>query len=773
MNVSLDWLGVLLDTKLDAGHVSHELAMLGSPVESVTRANEGLDDVIVALVERVEQHPNADRLSVCQVNNGSEVVEVVCGAPNVAAGVRYPFAPIGSVLPGGVKLKRSKIRGVQSNGMLCSAKELELGGDADGIMPLDADTALGTKLVTALGIDDVCLDVEVTPNRPDLLCHRGVARELGAVIGRPVKLEHIPGGPGETKTLQRHDQSGTVGGLEVRIDDTDGCYRFLAAVIRGVRIGPSPDWLQRRLQSVGQRCINNVVDVTNYIIREMNHPMHAYDLDRLAGPSLIARAATGGEKLKTLDDVERVMQSGMTMICDANGPTGIGGVMGGASSEVRSDTTNIVLEAAFFNPKRIRKTRVALQMSTDASYRFERGVDIQGMTDAFHRAVELMLTTAGGEEADNPVDIYPKPERIPSVFLRPEQVQRLLGVEIGRDEIEKYLTALGFAVAPKDDRFAVQPPGWRPDVTREVDLIEEIARVRGYDSFPIVLRPFRPSQVPHESQEAVKGRARVILTGFGLHEARSSSLGSQVGDDAQAVLNPLSMEEKFLRTDLVTGLVRAVQHNWSVKQRDIRLFEVGVVFAARGADRLPKETLRVAGVVTGSQHPHHWSIPNSVDFDIWDVKSFLAALAGECGPPGRVVTDEGRVTYYDQEGTVRGWAGPVTIDVPAWAAPVFSFELDLATSLKAARSHRNLPALMLPDGILADQVEAVIKKRGGGYLESCAVFDEYRGTDNAGRSVAWRLVFRARDKTLRDKDIDGAVDKVLRALKEQLGVERR
>lgn len=783
MIISLDWLSSLLGVDLDADEVAHQLAMLGAPVESITRTNEDLRDVVVALVEGVDRHPNADRLTLCQVNNGTEVVEVVCGAPNVTAGVKYPFAPAGSVLPGGLKLKRQKIRGVYSNGMLCSARELELGADGDGILALDTSAEPGTRLVEALGLADVILDVEVTPNRPDLLCHRGVAREVGAVIGRPVKLDAIPGGLPDTKPPTRYESRGRVSGVEVVIEDRTGCARFLAGVIRGVKVGPSPDWLQRRLRAVGQRPINNVVDVTNYMLRELNHPMHAYDLDRLAGPTLVARAAKGGEQMTTLDGVNRTFEPGMVLICDADKPTGIGGVMGGADSEVSEDTTNVVLECAYFDPKRIRSTRSRLGMSTDASYRFERGADIQGMEQAFRRAMAMIVSVAGGAEDEAPVDVYPQPVTVRSVFLRPNRVTHLLGVEIPRSDIESYLTTLGFTVAPKDERYAVQVPGWRVDVTREVDLIEEIARLHGYDAFPTRMQPFRPSSVPDDPLEDLKARCRAVLCGNGLHEARSLSLGPPQGERAQAVLHPLSSDEEYLRTDLITGLARAVNHNWSVRVRDVRLYEIGVVFEAREKGELPGETLRVAAVVTGALQPEHWSRSGpAVDFDIWDVKSLLSEVAETCGPSGSVTVDGDRLRFTDSTGAVRGWAGRVDLEGPPWAAPVFGFEIDIGSRAKALTPFAELPsqppverdmALVLPATVSAADVESVIKRRGGGYLESAKVFDEYRGDDIEGRSVAWRLTFRARDKTLREKEVDAAVQKILKQLQEELHVQRR
>ena len=460
-------------------------------------------DAAVARVEAAWPHPNADRLSLCLVNTGTAQVEVVCGAPNVKAGARYPYAPEGATLPGGMKLTARKIRGVMSHGMLCSAKELGLGTDHEGILELATDAAPGVPLLEVLPLADTRLVLEITANRPDLLGHKGVARELGAVYGAPVKLPDFPTGAPLGQKPRAVERRGSVNGIGVTIEDTEGCPRYIAAVVRGVRIGPSPAWLEARLRSVGARPINNVVDATNYLLYELNQPLHAFDLARLRGGNIIVRRANAGERITTLDGEARALTPDMTMICDADGPTAVAGVMGGRDSQVTERTTDLVLECAYFDPKRIRATRKTLRMDTDASYRFERGTDIQAMTDVVRRAVSLIRTVAGGEEREAPVDVFPKPTRPRVVFVRPERVEHLLGVPVSREAIERHLTSVGFAVAPKDGRLHVQVPGWRPDVTREVDLIEEVARLplaeapawlaerpeRGQGEFVLVLQP--------------------------------------------------------------------------------------------------------------------------------------------------------------------------------------------------------------------------------------------------------------------------------------------
>src|SRR5216110_812800 len=614
MIVSRRWLEALLDRSLDARDIAERLTLHAAAVDAVVPLHQDLSDVLIARVLEVKKHPDADRLSLCLVDHGGGggPVEVVCGAPNVQAGKTYPFAPVGAVLPGGLKLERRKIRGVESNGMLCSAKELGLGVDHAGILELDTQAPPGTPFLEAIPVADEQIVIDVSANRPDLLCHKGVARELAVALGGTVKLPEIPGGQGgqlrRPKAPVRGKDRGAVDGVEVRVEDPEGAPRYMIAVMRGVKVQPSPSWLATRLQAIGQRSINNIVDATNYILFEINQPLHAFDLAKLRGPAVVVRRAKPNEPIVTLDGVARKLTPEMTAICDAERPQIVAGVMGSAESEVSAATTDIVLEAAYFQPTRIRRTRRALGLSSESSYRFERGIDILAMPQALGRAVDLIVAIAGGEMREPPLDLWPEPHKARSVFLREARVGHLLGVEVPRKEIERLLSAVGFVAAPKDDRLAVHIPGWRPDVTREVDLIEEVARLRGYDTFPDELRPYRPGTVPDAPAELVLRRIReqLVASGNGLLEARTLPLGPADGPDAVAVLNPLSAEEAHLRSRLLPSLIRRVEYNWSQGQRDVRLFEVGTVFRkAQGPSHRPHEELHLAIVLTGARHPPH------------------------------------------------------------------------------------------------------------------------------------------------------------------------
>ncbi len=790
MILSRRWLEAMLGRTLDPRELEQRLSRLGAPVEAVVPVHQDLGDILIAQVLEVRHHPNADRLTLCSVDvGGSEgPVEVVCGAPNVQAGKKYPYAPIGAVLPGGLKLERKKIRGVESNGMLCSAKELGLGQDHTGILELDTPAEPGTRFLDAVAVSDHQIVIEVTANRPDLLCHKGVARELAAVLGGPVKLPAIPGATPSAPPPLRQSARGVVDGVEVRLEDPEGCPRYIAAVIRDVKVGPSPAWLADRLLSVGRRPINNVVDATNYILFELNQPLHAFDRAKLRGPAVVVRRATPGEKIVTLDGVVRTLTPDMTAICDAERPTIVAGVMGSAESEVTESTKDLVLECAYFQPTRIRRTRRALELSSESSYRFERGIDLLGMPDAIRRAIELIVAVAGGTAREAPLDLWPHPVQEQTIFLRPERVSHLLGVPIARPEIETLLSSVGFFVAPKDDRLAVQVPGWRPDVTRDVDLIEEVARLRGYDTFPDELRPYRPGTVPDAPAERAKARVREQLARAGFYEARTIPLGPADGPEAVTLQNPLSAEEAHLRSRLLPGLVRRVEHNWALRNREIRLFEVGTVFrGVRGGGRTPEEWVSVAAVLTGARRPPHWTDRAKVpDMDIWDLKHHFELAVGLASPAARLQV-AARGAGWEAAGPggeVVGWAGPLEADAPVWAAPLFGFEVRLEIGAPVPAVYQVLPgtppverdlALVLPPGVSAAAVAGALRRVAGPLLERLEVFDEYRGSAiPAGhRSVAWHCTFRDPTRTLREREVDAILAAALRALEGELDVRRR
>ena len=793
MNISLRWLEAFLRRPLDPRDVADRLTMLGAPVDAIEPLHADLGDLVVGLVEEVRQHPNADRLRVCLVNDGTpERWSVVCGAPNVAAGRKYPFARIGTTVPHGkggepMRIERAKLRGEVSAGMLCSARELGLGQEHDGILELDTDAAPGTPLLEAVPLSDHRLVVDVTPNRPDLLGHKGVARELAASYRTPFRLPSIPGAESlDVPPARRAATGGKVGAVAISIEDAKSCPRFHAALIRGVRVTASPPWLRRRLESVGVRSINNVVDATNHVMLELNQPMHAYDAATLRGSALIVRRGRAGERLVTLDDEERKVDEETVVIADAEGVIGLAGVMGGASTEVGSETRDVLLEAAYWDPPRIRRTRRTLGMSTEASYRFERTIDLWGGGDAMRRCIEIVLATGGGELADAPLDLWPEPTHPPRIFLRPARVAQVLGVELPWSDIEQYLVAIGATVVskPADGRIAVDVPGWRPDLVREIDLVEEVARLHGYDAFPSDLRPFRMGALPDAAEAAVVEAVRRGLVEQGLYEVSRLPLGPADGGGGVRLVNPLSAEDAWLRRRLLPGLARLVEGNWSNHVEDVRLFEIGTTFAAGAPGERPLEERRVAAVLTGRREPRHWTGTGEGRFDLWDLKGRFEAAVALAIPGGVVQVDRNAWVARNAEGRIVGEAGPLAADAPPWAAPLFGFELVLDSSprrppqftpLPATPASERVLALLLPEGVTAGQVEGVLRRAGGALLERVEVESDYRGAElPAGvRSVAFRLTFRAPDRTLRDTEVDQTEARLLAALAEELDVRRR
>jgi phenylalanyl-tRNA synthetase beta chain len=788
VNVSRRWLEAFLRRSLDVRELTERLTMLGAPVDAVEPLHADLADVVIGLVEAVRPHPNADRLRVCLVNAGApDPLNVVCGAANVEAGKKYPFAPVGAVLPGGLRIEKRKLRGELSEGMLCSARELAVGQDGEGIWQLDTDAAPGSRLLDALPLADHRLIVDVGPNRPDLLGHKGFARELAAVYAIPFRLPVIPNPAGsDVPPVRRVGSETEVAGVRVAIQDLEGCPRFLGAVLRGVRIAPSPAWLTQRLEAVGIRAINNVVDATNYVMLELNQPMHAYDIRRLRGPSVIARRAEQGEVVTTLDGVERTLTPEMTVIADDGGPIGVAGVMGGASTEVTAATTEIFLECAYFTPRDVRRTRRTLGLSTEASYRFERGIDRWGGVEALRRCIEIIQSTAGAQLDDAPVDLGPGPLNPPRIFLRPSRVAQVLGIELPANAIESYLVSIGATLVPKpeDARIAVEAPSWRPDLLREVDLIEEVARLHGYENFPDELRPFRPGLLQDAPIERAATAVRRGLVAQGLFEVMPLPTAPAQGSDSVRLLNPLSSAEGHLRRRLLPGLIRLVQVTWDNHVENVRLFEIGTIFAAGAPGERPGEERHVAAVLTGRREPPHWTGTGESRLDLWDLKGQFEVAVGLAIPGGAVQLEGNGWVARDSNGRTIGQAGLLEADAPPWAAPLYGYELVLDPAPRLPTRFAALPstpaservlALLLPKGVSVVQVEELLRKSGGPLLESVTIESDYRGSElpPATRSVAFRVTFRAPDRTLRDTETDTIEARMLAALAAELGIQRR
>jgi phenylalanyl-tRNA synthetase beta chain len=522
------------------------------------------------------------------------------------------------------------------------------------------------------------------------------------------------------------------------------------------------------------------------VMLELNQPMHAYDVATLRGPAIVVRRGRTGERVVTLDHVERELSPEMIAIGDAEGAIGLAGLMGGASTEVSEQTRDILLEGAYWNPRRIRSTRRTLGMSTEASYRFERGIDLWSGGDAMRRCIELVLATAGGELVEAPLDLWPTPSNPPRIFLRPARVAQVLGVDLPWQLIERYLVAIGATVVskPEDGRIAVDVPGWRPDLVAEIDLVEEIARLHGYDNFPSDLRPFRLGHLPDAPIEVVVGSVRRGLVQQGLLEVSISPMGRADGEDSVRMANPPSAEDGFLRRRLLPGLVRMVEANWANHVADVRLFEIGTTFSLGKPGERPREEHRLAAVMTGRREPRHWTAAPESSMDLWDLKGRFQAAVALAIPGSEVQVERNTWVARDSQGRIVGQAGPLTADAPPWAAPLFGFELVIDPSPRRPVTFKALPstpsservlALLLREGVSAESVAAVLRRVGGALLERVEVESDYRGAElpPGTRSVAFRLGFRAADRTLRDSEVDRVEGEMLAALGTELNLRRR
>ncbi|MDB4899952.1 MAG: hypothetical protein JWN53_1760 [Gemmatimonadetes bacterium] len=816
MNASVEWLNAFVDSGKSAAELRDLITAHTATVDELVALRADLAPIVVARVVEEKAHPDSDHLHVTKVDMGTgELLDVVCGAPNVTAGKLYPFAPTGTVMPGGLKIEKRKIRGQTSNGMLCSARELGLGEEHDGILELDLDAAPGTPFLQAMPIGDARLVIDVLPNRPDLLSHLGIAREIAAVTGRVLHMPDIGVSKLVVPDAKRFRRAGNAGGVVLHLEDATLATRYMGVVIRGITVGPSPRWLMDRLAAVGSRSINNVVDATNYVLHEMGQPTHAFDLVKLdldpqaPEKTVVVRSAKAGETLVTLDGTTRALTPEMTVIADSVKPVALAGVMGGRETEVDDSTTDIFVEVAVFDPARTRRTRRLAGLSTDASYRFERGVDLSQTPRALERVAQLIMSLAGGSVAAPPVDLYAGDPPRPAITLRTARLAHLLGVALPPERVAELLRGIG-CHADVDDAGAaihVVPPTWRRDLAAEVDLVEEVARLHGYDQLPDEIRPYRPGTSPDAPLWTLAARLRERLATAGLLEARPIPFVAG-GEGHVRILNPLAENEAHLRLTLLETLARRAEHNLAHMEGNVRLFEIGSVFAP-GPDVLPQESVHVAALVMGQRRPPHFTDAKPPVYDAWDAKELGHVVASGTAPGATVelrpAEKAGDVLWHILiDGEVRGVVGRVPLDAPVWAAPAYGIELVLtsmsnadvappgehahdastAPAPRAAVRYRPLPttpaapfdlALLVPDDVKGADVERVIRAAAGDLLERLVAFDLFEGAGipDGHRSVAWRLTLRHPERTLRDKEIDGRRAKILTALQSELNVRQR
>lgn len=805
MQISLRWLKDYVDLTVDGreltvDELAERLTMLGLEIESIERPGEGISGVVVGEIEKIEPHPDADKLVVCRTTvGGPEPLQIVCGAKNMAEGDKVPTAVVGATLPGGFDIGRRKMRGVESQGMMCSSRELGIGEDHSGLMILPPEVEIGQNVVPLLGLDDVVFEIEVTPNRGDWASMMGAARELAALLDAELRRPDTPiseSGPAASELSS------------VTIDDPDLCARYIGRVLTDVQIGPSPEWLAKRLIAAGQRPINNIVDVTNYVLLETGHPLHAFDYDKLGEHRIVVRRARKGERIVTIDEENRELSDDMLVIADANEPVALAGVMGGRDSEVGEGTVNVFLESAWFDPISIRRTARAMGMMTEASQRFQRGADPAMAEYAVNRAAQLMQELAGATVAPGLLDEYPRPMTPAEIRLRYDRTNRVLGVCVDQADQRGYIQRLGFELLDQDEEGAVfRAPAWRHDCRLEEDLIEEVARLHGYDRIEGTVPEVHVKEEIIAPEELRLAALREQLAGWGLTEVMNMTFDNpadvemaNLPDEYRRMVmldNPLSENQAAMRTTLLTGLLRTASLNHRHGRQDLRVFEAGPVYGPAEGQTLPDQFTRLGAAVSGKGERKHWSEPEH-PADLYDLKGVAEAVLEEFDLLDRAafraesmgLFQSGESGRIELDGETVGWLGRVS-EKAAKAfdleAPLYLMEMELDPLLASAKplpqfaaipafppSLRDLAVVVsadMPAGALVDTA----RQYGGKYLRDVRLFDVYTGKPipQGKKSVALNLVFQSEERTLTDKATQKAWDNIVKALQKEHGAELR
>ena len=801
MIVTSNWLREFVDFDFSPDDLAHRITMVGLEVEAMEKLGEGLDSVIVARLAAVEPHPDAERLTLCRVETGKEEIPVVCGATNHKTGDLVALAQVGTVLPGNFKIKKSKIRGCESVGMLCSEKELGLSEESAGIMILPPDLTLGTPVFDALKLKDVRFEIGLTPNRSDCLNVVGIAREVAALAGKPLRpvVPKVLKGLGDINTH-----------TSICVEEPDLCPRYTARLIRGVKIGPSPAWLAQRLESVGIRSISNVVDVTNFVMMELGQPLHAFDFNHLRENRIVVKRAGAGEIFTTLDSKEHKLCEDDLVICDGQGSVALAGVMGGENSEIDVNTIDVLLESAYFDPNTVRRTSKRLGIHTEASHRFERGIDIDMVPVALERATQLIVETSGGEAAGGLIDVFSPPARIERLTISTENTNALLGIQIDTVQIKGLLESIGLSVKNLgSEMLEVKVPSFRHDLEREVDLVEEVARLYGYDHIPVTLPAGEMESwlVPPHGKPVT--RLRECLTALGFSEIVNYSFVSPLSwdrillanDDSRRenirLLNPLAEDQSVMRTSLVPSLLECLSKNIAYRSRDLKLFELRPVFFVSEGAEIAHEKLSLSLAICGRREPEGWA-QDGEDVDFYDLKGvveeILALFLIE-----QVVFDEKSSDVFYHPGKscaikigsqVLGTMGeihPKVLESFDLDNSVYLLDLDLEILFqntgvskrfqipsKFPETQRDT-ALLVDIDIIAQEVFDTVKKVKSSYLRDCVLFDLYRGKGipESKKSLAVRMRYGSDEKTLTDEEVNKAHQKIVDSLCKRLGAEIR
>lgn len=794
MLVSYNWLKEYLDRLPEPKALADALTMSGTEVESVKPAGARVTNVVTAEVLSCEKHPNADKLKLCSVETGTGKLSIVCGAKNMRPGDKVVLALEGAELPGGIKIKRSKIRGIESQGMMCSEVELGIKDTSNGIMILPEDTPLGRDITGILGLDDFMLEVSITPNRADLLCVRGLAREVAAVTGatftdKPVAVEETGGPVDEIIT--------------VSIETDTPCKRYTARVIEGVKVAPSPDAIKRRLESHGIRSINNVVDVTNLVLLELGQPLHAFDLDKVGGRSIDVRLAGEGESIETIDGKVRKLDPSMLVIADSNGPVALAGVMGGRSSEVSDSTVNILLESAWFEPSTVRRTSKKAGLSSDSSYRFERGVDMEGVRAALDLSASLIKKLAGGTVAKGVVDIYPE-EVVPApIDFRRKRAEEVLGIELTDDIVREIFVKLGVVTRKASEGvLTLVPPTYRVDLKNETDLVEEVARIFGYNNIPTTLPVARLMPGRTGRLFGIRNLVKEILTNNGFYEVINYSFVSRrlfastgpEGKKGVTILNPLSEDQVLMRDHLLPSLLENLEKNLSKKNEQVRIFEFAPVYLP--GEKLPVEKWRASGLMYGQRWDESWNVAKE-PLDFFDCKGVVERVFEGVGLVGYGVRrGEGAlfhpgkcavVTLDGKDAGIFGTAHPDVVSAYGFKKAPLLFELDIDPMIgvwgragkyaplpKFPESTRDI-AFIVNEDIPYGEILSSIEELDTNIIERVELFDVYCGGNipPGTRSMALRVVYRSLERTLTAQEVEEMHARVSSTLTGKFGAEVR
>ena len=832
MRVSYNWLQELIDVPESPEELSREFIRTGTEVEAIDTVGESFDHVVTAKVVSKEPHPDSDHMWVTMVDVGNynlgeegspEPLQIVCGAQNFEQGDHIVTALVGAELPGGIKIKKSKLRGVVSYGMNCSARELGLSGDHSGIMILSADAPVGVPFAEYRGTSDTVLDCEITPNRPDCLSMVGMAREVGAIFDRDTHIE-LP-------TIKQEVGRPTADEVSLAIADEGLCSRYVARIVRNVKVGPSPEWMVERLAAAGVRSINNIVDITNYVMMLTGQPLHAFDLDTFAERDghrrVVVRGAHEGEVFQTLDGVERTLDEGMGLITDGERPVALAGVMGGMDSEIEDDTRDVLIESACFDAGRTSHTSRDLQLISEASIRFERQVDEAGCVDVANITAALIEELAGGEVAPGYVDLYPAPKVQPELVLRQERVDLICGAQISPKFIERALTRLGCTVRADAagaagagaaaggtgaaGTFRVVPPSFRPDLEREIDLIEEVLRLWGMDRVEATIPAAKNHIGGLTHEQRLLRRVGAILRSCGLNETTTYSFAAP-GDLEKTrmstegrglpvvIMNPLVAEQTEMRRSLLPGLLQSVAYNNAHGTANVHLYEMGTLFCGRESASLPKERRSLAGVLSGAWGDVTWN-QKFAPLRFFDgkgvVEELLAQLRVEkvrfrpAEGDGYAFLQPGRGAEVLAGGTVLGWVGeihPEVRDAYGIDLPVVAFELSLDALITCSRDQQayrdfsSYPAvemdlaIVVDEGVTCEDLERRLQSAGGKLLRGVRLFDVYRDDKRVGegkKSMAFALTYRADDHTLTSEEVEKVHQKLVTKVCKATGGEVR